>query len=239
MKRWYNGKFISIELPVEGWAEKLNSADVEEFALGCMGLQELGTPEAYEVLKSRLGERDKYRRRLILSVIFSFEESAELQEQFREALQSEEMLFVEEAFKHLCSGRNFWVGLEEILTAIERNHNKLHNYYYQPLWDIAKTRQYTDRILDLFHTADTDSIRITVAGVFEHAATEENYTHLYGLLAESKISKLRLEACRIAHRFDRRDLLLLYVNDPDGHIRKFAKKALGDSDGSQGNERST
>ncbi len=224
--RLVNGCPVPEAVSLEELGRMLESSDMQEFALGCEGLKDIHTSGAYALLKEHLGCNDKYKYRYVLSVIFSFDQSAELQEHFIQALKSEEKILVTTVLGHLMV-RNIWASDEQILSCFEKNHNELNPYYYGILSAVLKTDAYTDRVVRLLERAKTDSVKIAVAECLKDFATEENYLKLYGLLAESAIPKLRMEACRIAARFNRADLLMHHRDDSDGHIRSYVKQVLG------------
>ena len=223
--KYINGQAVPAHLPISEIAVMMESPDMKIFAIGCEALREIGTQEAYALLKQHLDPKDRYRFRYVLSVIFDFDASAELSAYFLDALQSDSFMFVLTVLKHLIH-KNLWVSDEQILQCFEKNHKQIDSYYYQILEGIAKTPEYTARLIRLFRQAPSDSVRIAIAKCMTAFAVQDNYMHLFELLANSPIHKLRMEACRIACKFGRKDLLQRYVSDSDGHIRKYVHKAL-------------
>lgn len=222
---YLNGQAVPKDCTIDELRMMLESLDMQTFALACEALKNMQTTEAYYILKSKLQVKDKYRYRYILSVIFAFDESVELQDCFINAMQSDEKIFVLTALNHL-NHRNLWVTDEQILSCFEQNHNYLDCYYYQILLQIAKTELHASRIIKLLKDSKTDSIRIAIAECLTKFVTKENYVKIYRLLADSSIPKMRLEACRIACKFNRGDLLQGFAKDSDGHIRKYVNQAL-------------
>jgi len=205
----------------------LESADMQSFALGCKALEFAKTPEAYELLKSYLSTADKYRLRCVYEAVFSYEESAQLRDEFGKALLSDESMFVNCALIHLIH-KNLWASNEQILLCFEKNQNKLNPYYYQVLSTIPKSETAADKICALFIGARTDSLKIALGELLPDFALESNYMKLYEMLSGSGIVKLRLAACRIARKFDKAELLESFNGDPDGHLRKYAASALAE-----------
>jgi hypothetical protein len=89
---------------------------------------------------------------------------------------------------------------------------------------MARTESHTIRMINLLNNSQTDSIKIAVAECLTEFTTTENFYDIYELFANSSISKLRMEACRIANKFGRVDLLQAFANDSDGHVRKYVKQ---------------
>jgi hypothetical protein len=218
-----NGNAVPDSYTIDQLREILDSSDMQTFALACEALQNTKEAKAYQVLKAKLQEKDRYRYRYLLSVIFSFDESAELQEHFKNALLSDDTLLVTTALEHLIR-KNIWVTDEQIFSCFEKNHNNLNGYYYQILLRIARTESHTIRMINLLNNSQTDSVKIAVAECLTEFTTTENFHDIYELFANSSISKLRMEACRIANKFGRVDLLQAFANDSDGHVRKYVKQ---------------
>ena len=220
-----NGQAVPKNCTLDELKMMLEASDMRTFSLACEALKTMRTTEAYKLLKSRLQEKDKYRYRYIISVIFAFDESAELKDRFLNALQSDDRILMKTALEHLIH-KNIWVTDEQILSCFEKHHNCLDGYYYQILLRIAKIERYTSRMIKLLNASTTDSVRIAVAACLTEFATKENFLDIYRLFADSGIAKLRLEACRIACRFDRTDLLQRFAEDADGHVRKYVSQAF-------------
>ena len=220
--KYINGKTVPEHYTIDQLRKMLESSDMQTFVFACEALRNTKKPEAYQALKAKLQEKERYKYRYLLSVIFSFDESAELQEHFINALLSEDMLLVTTALEHLVH-KNMWVTDEQILTCFEKHHNNLDGYYYQILRGIARTELHTERMMKLLNCSRSDSAKIAVAECLTDFTTTENYCDIYKLFADSNVPKLRLEACRIARKFSRKDLLQAFANDSDGHIRKYVE----------------
>ncbi len=220
-----NDQVVPENLPIKEFGKMMETSDMQIFALACEALRNNKTHEAYELLKRYIDSKDKFKRRYIMSVIFDFDESMELSKHFLNALQSDDRMFVTTVLEHLIH-RNLWVSDEQILSCFEKNHNWLDSYYYQILRGIEKNPQHTERLICLLSTAETNSAKIAVAQCMKAFAAQDNYMRLFELLANSDIAKLRMEACGIAHKFGRNDLLYIFKDDPDGHIRKFINQVL-------------
>ncbi len=223
--KFLNGHVVPMDCTNDELQAMLESSDMQTFALACEALRNTQTTEAYRLLKNNLQTKDKYRYRYILSVIFAFDESAELQDHFINAMQSDDRIFVTTALAHLIH-KNIWVSDEQILACFEKNHNSMDGYYYQILLRIERTESNTAGIIKLLNTSQTDNVKIAVAECLTEFATKENYLNIYSLFVNSSIAKLRLEACRVAYKFNRIDLLQAFAKDSDGHIRKYVNQAL-------------
>jgi len=221
--KYINGNAVPDNYTIDQLREMLDSSDMQTFTIACEALRNTKETEAYQVLKTKLQEKDRYRYRYLLSVIFSFDESAELHELFASVLLSDDTLLAKTALEHLLH-KNIWVTDEQVLACFEKNHNNLSGYYYRIILRVARTEAHTARIIELLNRAHSDGIKIAVAECLTEFTTAKNYFDIYKLFVDSNIPKLRIEACRIADRFGRTDLLQAFVNDADGHVRKYVKQ---------------
>ena len=224
--KYINGNAVPDNYTIDQLRKMLDSSDMQIFVLACEALRNTNNAKAYQVLKTKLQEKDRYRYRYLFSVIFSFDESAELHEYFANALLSDDTLLVATALEHLTH-KNIWVTDEQILACFEKNHNNLSGYYYQILLRVTRTEAHTARIIKLLNSSQSDSVKIAVAECLTDFTTAENYRAIYKPFVDSNLPKLRLEACRIANKFGRADLLQAFANDSDGHVRKYAKQLCG------------
>ena len=220
-----NGHMIPDNLSIPELREMLCTRDMLPFSLACNALKNKDSHEAYLVLKEFLDSEDKYQQRCVLSVIFHYQESAELCPYFLSALRSKERFMVTTVLDHLIV-KNLWVSDDDILTCFESNYRWLGNYYYQILRKLEKIPENTERVVGLLKKAKASSTYIATAECLTFLATPENYMQLFTLFADSPVSKVRLEACKIANAFQRYDLLQRYVNDTDGHVRKYVTLSL-------------
>ena len=226
--KFLNGQEVPQNCTINDLRTMLESSDMQTFAIACEALRNSGTTEAYHLLKSKLQVKEKWKYRYILSVIFTFDESIELKNYFINAMQSDDRILVATVLNHLIY-KNLWVTDEQILTCVEKNHNFLDGFYYQILLRIASTASNTSRIIELLNNSKSDSTKIAVAECLSEFATKDNYIDIYCLFADSNLSKLRMEACRIAGKFGRGDLLHTFVKDANGHIRKYVNQVLKES----------
>lgn len=201
-------------------SEMMESPHMQTFALACEALRLAGTHEAYELLKKYIAAADKYKRRYVLSVIFDFAESSELNSDLLKALRSKESFFITTALKHIINGK-IKIADEQIFACLESCRSWLDQYFYQVLDGVEKSKENLERTLNLYRTCGTDSARIAIAEHLADFCTPENYLQLYDLMAGHPFPKIRMAACRIAKRFGRRDLLQRFEKDSDGHIRKY------------------
>lgn len=225
--RVLNGQAVSENISIQELQKMMEASDMKNFAIACEALRIANNHEAYEVLKGYVDTRDKYKYRCVLSAIFEYNEAAELSDYLIRALQSQERFLVTVALNHLVN-KNIEISDKYIIECFERNHKWLESYYYQALNTIEKITENTERIISLLGSASSDSVRIAIAECLENFCTEENHLRLFEMFANSSLAKVRMVACRIACKFSRYDLLQRYMDDSDGHIRKYIKNYKDD-----------
>ncbi len=215
-----NGQQIPEELSLSELTRMMESFDMKNFSLACEALRGAATHDAYQVLKRYIDSSDLYRRRYVLSVIFDYPYASELTPHLIKALHGSEHFLVTTALRVLANDK-IHLEDEHILRCLEENSAWLDSCDYLLLNKLEKTTAHTARIVALFRTAPTDGVRIAIAEALVSFAVTENYRELFDLFCHHPASKIRMAACRIADRFERRDLLQTFSKDPDGHIRKF------------------
>lgn len=129
--RMLNCQVVPENLSIQELQKMMETTDMQIFAIACEALRIANNHEAYEVLKSYIDTRDKYKHRCVLAAIFEYSEASELRD-------------------HLIRA-------------------------------------------------------------------------LFEMFANSSLAKVRMVACRIVCKFRRYDLLQRYMDDSDGHIRKYVK----------------
>lgn len=216
-----NGQIVPENLTLLKLEEMMESSDMQTFSVACEALRLANTQEAYELLKKYLYVSDRYKRRCVLAVIYDYNNSSELVSELVQALESEKVFLVTTALDNIIQGK-VRVADEQVLTCIERNHEKLNRSYYHVLTCIERTEENVERILNLYHTCKENSTRIAIAECLHTFCNSNNYLRLFDLFEDDSVARIRMVACRIAKDYDRRDLLQKFTQDKDGHIRKLA-----------------
>lgn len=219
-----NGQEVPQHLSMGELEQMLTSSDMQTFALACEALRIHATHEAYLLLKAHIEDKDLYRRRYVMSVIFDWEEASELKQELLHDLKSDHHFLVDTALNNLIYEK-IRVEDDAIFSCIERNHRWLDGYYYQVLALVDKNESNLARIIKLFQSCDDPSARITIAERLPAFCTAENYQQIFAMTANDPQPRIRMAACCIAHYFGRMDLLQPFADDPDGHIRNYALRA--------------
>lgn len=197
------------------------SKDMQTFSLVCEALRNMGTADAYALLKQHIHTPDLYRRRYVLSVIFDFPQAWELTSELERAMESSTNFLVTTALEQLRTG-TVQVSDEAILSCFERSNNCLDSSFYSVLSRIQKSDGHYQRIRKLYDSSTSTSTKIALAECLYAFADGHNFESLYILFRNASAAHIRILACRIARDFQRGDWLQTFRDDPDGHIRKLA-----------------
>ena len=193
-----NGQEVPEGISLTELEQMLTSSDMQTFALACEALRLQATHEAYSLLKTHIADKDPYRRRYVMSVIFDWEEASELKQELLRDLQSDRHFLVETALSNLIYEK-VRVEDEAIFSCLEKNRHWLDGFYYQVLALVDKNENNAARIVKLFQSCDAPSARITIAQRLPSFCTAENYQQIFDTIANDPQSKIRMAACCIAN----------------------------------------
>lgn len=199
----------------------MESGDMRTFIIACEALCLENTNQAYKILKRYIAHSDLYKRRYVLSVIFSYPQAAELVPYLEGSLNTEKSFLWGTALDVIIQ-QDIRVAEEALFSCIERNWSQVGRYDIYALESVKKTQANARRIWKLYRSCRDDSTRIAMAEVLHGFCTEENYLTYYELFRDDPAPHIRILACRIARAYQRPDLLSKFTQDRDGHIRKLA-----------------
>lgn len=220
----YNGTEIPESLSIAELECMLESNSMKEFCLAAKALVMKNSLEAYEVLKRHVYNPDIYKRRFILEIIFEYPYAVELKGEIEKALKSEDIkgFMVKTALSAIIK-----FNLEaddEILIDVLKRHKELDSWYYLVVANLENNEKNFDELLKLYlmrkHNA---SVRIALAEQLLRFANVENYMTLFNMFEHDEQPHIRIVACKIALKMNRKDLLITFLNDKDGHVRKYSR----------------
>jgi HEAT repeat protein len=114
--------------------------------------------------------------------------------------------------------------VRELVTCADANVRELAVFALSSVWQTTDFRL----VLDLFRTDHSRPVREEAAKCLAANVSEDNWRRLVEIWLHDALPRHRLWACQCIARFgdaaDRQWLLPL-VADPDGHVRKAAKRA--------------
>ncbi len=105
-KESLNGIPIPYDLPLDELKEMLApSHTMKYFSLACEALSCHGSPEAYEIMKARIADRDIHRRLYILKTIFRYPQASELAGFLEEFVSSEDLSLAQSGLRVISEYR--------------------------------------------------------------------------------------------------------------------------------------
>ena len=126
MKESENGFPIPYHLSIAQLAIMCNSNKMPDFAVACEALTQQKNHAAYEILKSHIHDKDKYRRLYVLKKIFRMPYASELAEEVENAVMSDDVLFVSTGLS-IAYKYNIPLPENAIKSAIDKHYNNLYD----------------------------------------------------------------------------------------------------------------
>lgn len=205
----------------EDYSRLLTSNDMQKFVFACKMLVRDGSRRSFEIMKPYLFSNDLYKRRYVLSVIFSFSFfDHDILRANREALQSNNMYLIKAAVKNY---RNYSIPINEpqLKEAILAS---FHDFYDE--LRVAEKFSISDGnyayLVDLFRRADTCLKEEILSEILIEKYLPGHPAELFSLFSGSHFGKIRCQAVKIGRKygFD----CAGFLQDPDGHVRKLVFK---------------
>ena len=208
--------------------QMMETSDMKQYGKVANALVQKKSKEAYEVLKKHIFSKDVYKRRYVLSVIFEYPEALELVDELEKALKTQNAyLFMTTTILSLMIKYHITLDASVVVEALT-NSDMNDGWYYQVLGEFDKNEKNLEMILKLYRAKRKyTSIRIFMAEEIFKFVNEENYMQLYQLFEKDEQPHIRMVACKIANKMGRRDLLELFKDDKDGHVRKYVMRNIG------------
>lgn len=200
----------------------LLSPKMLDFTNACDTLSSMG--EGYDLLKQHLfSNPDKYRRLYVFKVIFEFSEArTELISFLENELLSPNRFFSEQALNNIIKYK-LEISGDNVFSALERHKDDRYGYCFLALMHIRPKQGNYERILSLYKSLRANSTKEFCAAALCTHATEEKFEEIFSLLEKDAYCKIRLIACKLAVAFGKWGLLNGFINDCDGHVRKYVK----------------
>jgi len=214
-----NGTQIPYEATMDELKTMMSSHVMQDFSLACEALSYKNDPEAYEIMKSHINDRDKYRRLCVLKTIFRYPEAVELVDFLENAIASDDFLFVENG---LIIVSNYGIKVSEslLIEVVKKYCNELYTAV-GALKTLTINEGNFDAIKRIFASCTKCAQKEILCGILCDEYLPQKAKELFELFRRDAFAKIRLNALEIGKRygFDTRD----FLQDSDGHIRKSAK----------------
>ena len=210
-----NGIPIPYDLTIDELRKMMDSANMEDFSLACEVLSQRDDRKAYDIMKSYIGSKDKYRRLYVLKTIFRHPEAVELVDFLETAIASDDFLFVSNA---LLVVAEYGISVSEtvLLSAVERHLSKLYTEVLALKILDATERNYKI-LIAFFEKSVTSSQKEFLCEILTQKYLPSKARDLFDLFGREAFPKLRLAAVHLGkeYGFD----ISKFATDEDGHIR--------------------
>lgn len=215
-KEILNGTPIPYESSIDELKQLLSSPAMKDFSLACEVLSYHKTREAYELMKSFLNDKDKYRRLYILKTIFRHSEAVELVDYLESAISSEDFLFVENG---LIAVSEYKIKISEtlLLSAVKKHFDKLYTAI-NALKTLNVCEHNYNELMNLLRNSNVCVQKELLCEIIAEGYLPLKAKELFDLCRYDKFAKIRLYAVQLgkAYGFD----ISEFSTDVDGHVRK-------------------
>lgn len=214
-----NGAAIPYDLPNEELFKMLSSPSMEDFCRACEALSYRDDPEAYQIMKSYISNRDKYRRLYILKTIFRHREAVELVWLLENAIASDDFLFVENGLI-IVSEYNITV-LESLLISVVQKYCAKLSTALGALKMLEINNDNFKSIVKIYSSCAKCIQKEILGETLCNGYLPEKSRELFELFSKDTFASLRLLAVKIGKQYGYETAKFLL--DPDGHVRKAAE----------------
>lgn len=218
-KEILNGMPIPYDLPIDNLKAMMSSSDMKDFSLACEILSYKNDSEAYQIMKSHLTDKDKYRRLYVLKTIFRHPEAIELVDFLENAIASDDFLFVENGLI-IVSDYNIKVSESLLISVIKKRCDQLYTAV-GALKTLERSNENFERIIEVFNICSKSAQKEVLSEILCNGYLPEKAYELFDLFADDNFGSIRLIGAKIGKQygFDTSK----FLSDTDGHVRKAAK----------------
>lgn len=222
-KEILNGTYIPYDMPIEELRRMMSSSNMKDFSLACEVLSYKNDPEAYQIMKSHINDKDKYRRLYILKTIFRHPEAAELIDSLENAIASDDFLFVENG---LIVISDFQIKLSDdlLLSVVQKHLPKLYTAI-RSLITLDINDEHFDKLTKLFKQAEFCVQKEIIGEILKEKYLPSKSKELFNLFSCDRFAKIRLLAIKLANKYGYNPAK--FLSDIDSRVKKLATKSLG------------
>ncbi len=223
-KEILNGTPIPYDLPVEDLKAMMSSSVMKNFSLACEALSYKNGSEAYQIMKSHINDRDKYRRLYVLKTIFRHPQAAELVGFLENTIVSDDLLFVEHGLG-VVSDYKIKVSDSLLLSVVCKHFSNLGYTAVRSLSMLTACEYHYAKLIELFKQAKRCVQKELVGEILIEKYLPSKSKELFDLFSQDGIAKIRLLALKLAVKCGYN--ISSFLSDIDGHVKKLAMKSLG------------
>ncbi len=219
-----NGHEIPYNLSITELNELVSSSNMVSFMLGCEALSQKDDIEAFNILFRCLSKEDKYKRRYALEAISHHAYKERLTEILEKSL-SDDILIIKTALCIIYQER-IRVSKEKVFNVFRIKGDELDHYHFWSILVVATQNDFDEGLALLKKYKSKESVEHVLVEVLFNITADENWVELYDLIKDHKKPQIRMAACRLFVKYNNLAELTKFIEDQDGHIRKFVQKFL-------------
>ena len=218
-----NGARIPYDAPIDELEKIMASKVMQDFSLACEALSYKHGPKAYEIMRSYINDKDKYRRLYIMKTIFRHPQALELTDFLKSAITSDDYLFVEHGL-FVIADYGIKVPDDLLFSVIYKNLDRLSRELCA-LKELDISEENYIKLTELLKKARACGRKRTIAEVLSEKYLPSKAKELFELLSKDELPSIRILGVKIGREYGYD--LKAFFSDMDGHIRKQAAKSLG------------
>lgn len=220
-----NGEPVRYDMGVPELAGRIRPGGPVAWA-ACISLGHAGTPESLTILLDLLADSDWCYRRIALQALSTHALARSVAPQILARLSDPSPWVVRTAC--MTVGQLRLVEMHDLVRGLlacsDATVREMAVFALSWIWQPTDFRP----VLELFLTDRSKAVRENAAECLAANISEDNWRRLVAVWLQDSLPRHRVRACQSIARFgdaaDRQRLLPL-LDDPDGHVRKAAKRA--------------
>lgn len=221
-KTTLNGKVIPYDKTVEELAKMAKSSSMQDFSLACEALSFKPCNEAYEIMKSYVDDKDKYRRLYILKTIFRHLQATELKWFLEDSISSDDWLFAENGLQ-VVSDLKIKVSEEILIGGIYKHLPKLYTAV-SALCTLDVNDDNFHVLQDIYARAKLCVQKECICDILFEKYLPSKSRELFEMCCGSEFGKIRVWAVKLGRQYGYD--ISSFASDKDGHVHKAVNKPL-------------
>ncbi len=221
-----NGVTVPYNKSITELENMLETGDMSEFVVACEALSYKTEEKAFDLLKSYITHKDKYKRLCILKTVFRHPMAEQLKDFLESSILSDDILFSENGLK-VAYDNKIRVSEQVILIAVSKHLQNIYCTSLYVLKFLAKNEENYFKLVELFKKSVECGQKEILGEILIKKYLTEKAKELFDLFSVDSFAKIRLLALKIGkeYNFDISEL----CNDADGHVRKEAGRMLNEN----------
>lgn len=199
MKQHTTGKQVSYGKSIDELRSMVASADMKDFCLACDALAYDESRESYEIMRSYLDHKDKYRRLYVMKTIFRHPNARELTHYLEDAILSDDDLFVDNGLDTIADF-GVKISADALWAACEKSGVSIRFSHVRALRTLEPTEENYSKFNDTFNRSEYYA-KIAIATIMKEKYLPKKAAMMFDLFAGDDLAEVRQCALEIAKEF--------------------------------------